>query len=665
MTFAKNLTVFHTIDYMHRFLSSFVFLFVLICQLAFFFSCKKDNNEKPSDSGTNFWGNSISLTISGKVEDAAGNALGGAVVKAGNLSVTTDNNGIFILKNAPGNSSLAFVQVEKAGYFPGSRSFLPTAGGGNLRIRLLSKTLTGTLSSSVGGTVNHSSGAQVMLESGSVTKNGAAYSGNVKVFIQSIDPTTSDFESRMPGNLIAMDGNAARGLRSFGMLAVELQDEAGQELQIASGKKAHIKFPIPAGLVAQATDSIDLWSYDEAKGYWKKEGRAGREGNFYHAMVGHFSFWNCDAPFPLIELKGRILFNEAPLANAIVTITSPGMGTRSTATNGEGRFGGFVPKDEVLSMQVSVQCGSGTTQVYNESRGPFSTHTQLQDEQIGIPNVTTISGKVSGCNNAAISGAYVVAGGQAYFTDASGNYTLSACGSNLILTAYGSNPWAQGSSQTVSLSGGNTTVNLEVCNSGGTGNTVTDIDGNVYNTVTIGTQVWMKENLKVSKYKNGDVIPTNLDSAAWYTTPSGAFAIYNNDAANNTIYGKLYNWYAVADPRGLCPTGWHVPSDAEWTTLENFLGGRSVAGGKMKAVSSLWQSPNTGATNESGFSGLPGGSRGYHGPYLNVGTYGLWWSSTEVSSANAWFRTLYYYSGISDRYYSGKQGGFSVRCLRD
>ncbi len=650
---------------MHRFLSSFIFLFVLICQLAFFFSCKKDNNEKPSDSGTNFWGNNISLTISGKVEDAAGNALGGAVVKAGNFSVTTDNNGIFILKNAPGNSSLAFVQVEKAGYFQGSRSFLPTAGGGNLRIRLLSKTLTGTLSSSVGGKVNHSSGAQVMLESGSVTKNGAAYSGNVKVFIQSIDPTTSDFESRMPGNLIAMDGNAARGLRSFGMLAVELQDEAGQELQIASGKKAHIKFPIPAGLAAQAADSIDLWSYDEAKGYWKKEGRAGREGNFYHAMVGHFSFWNCDVPYKFIELKGRILSGGQPLAGARIRISSESMGSRSDLSNAEGRFGGFVPSDEALTLTAEASCGGTFTQVYSQIIGPFTSNTNLSDISVTPTNETQISGKITGCNNAAISGAYVVAGGQAYFTDASGNYTLSACGSNLILTAYRSNPWAQGSSQTVSLSGGNTTVNLEVCNSGGTGNTVTDIDGNVYNTVTIGTQVWMKENLKVSKYKNGDVIPTNLDSAAWYTTPSGAFAIYNNDAANNTIYGKLYNWYAVADPRGLCPAGWHVPSDAEWTTLENFLGDRSVAGGKMKAVSSLWQSPNTGATNESGFSGLPGGLRLNFGAYNFIGYYGLWWSSTEYSSAYAWSRLLNYDGGYSDRNNLLKQNGFSVRCLRD
>jgi uncharacterized protein (TIGR02145 family) len=194
--------------------------------------------------------------------------------------------------------------------------------------------------------------------------------------------------------------------------------------------------------------------------------------------------------------------------------------------------------------------------------------------------------------------------------------------------------------------------------------TVTDIDGNVYKTVKIGTQVWMKENLKVSRYQNGDQIPTNLSDNEWEKTTSGAFAIYNNDAANNTTYGKLYNWYAVVDGRNVCPVGWHVPSDQEWTTLENYLGGEIVAGGKMKAKTG-WKPPNTGATNESGFSGLPGGGRNYDGTYDDIDFYGFWWSSTEYSTSNAWFRYLYYDNGSSIRNFNGKQNGFSVRCLRD
>jgi uncharacterized protein (TIGR02145 family) len=205
-----------------------------------------------------------------------------------------------------------------------------------------------------------------------------------------------------------------------------------------------------------------------------------------------------------------------------------------------------------------------------------------------------------------------------------------------------------------------------------------DVDGNVYTTVTIGTQVWMAENLKTTKYRNGNAIPTNLTDAAWGATTTGAYAIYNNDAANNTIYGKLYNWYAVADSRNLCPVGWHVPSDGEWKTLEislgmsttdaDLTGGRGTAqnvGGKLKSTSTLWTTPNTGATNESGFSALPGGYRSYSGSYFVSGGYGYWWSSTEYSSTNAWFRYLGYDYGSSNRSVNLKQVGFSVRCLRD
>jgi len=196
------------------------------------------------------------------------------------------------------------------------------------------------------------------------------------------------------------------------------------------------------------------------------------------------------------------------------------------------------------------------------------------------------------------------------------------------------------------------------------GNGATDIDGNTYTSIIINGQEWMQQNLAVTKYRNGDPIPTGLSNTTWQNTTSGAYAIYNNDAANNTLYGKLYNWYAVNDSRGLCPTGWHVPSDGEWTTLETNLGGSSVAGGKMKATSG-WNSPNTGATNESGFTALPGGYRGYDGTYGDVGSYGHWWSSTVDGLTSAWYRILHYNGSNVNRLLNDKQFGFSVRCVRD
>jgi uncharacterized protein (TIGR02145 family) len=174
----------------------------------------------------------------------------------------------------------------------------------------------------------------------------------------------------------------------------------------------------------------------------------------------------------------------------------------------------------------------------------------------------------------------------------------------------------------------------------------------------------MSKNLDVAFYRNGDPIPQVSDPTAWAALTTGAWCYYNNDPLQGNKYGKLYNWYAVNDSRGLAPQGWHIPSDAEWTTLTTTLGGSSVAGGKMKEPGTYWTAPNTGADNSSGFAGLPGGYRGTNGTFNDVGS-GYWWSSTENFTAYAWFRTLTYSNGNINRNFNFKQNGFSVRCLRD
>ena len=175
-----------------------------------------------------------------------------------------------------------------------------------------------------------------------------------------------------------------------------------------------------------------------------------------------------------------------------------------------------------------------------------------------------------------------------------------------------------------------------------------------------------KKNLDVTTYCNGDPIPQVTDPSAWAGLTTGAWCYYNNDPANGAIYGKLYNWYAVNDSRGLAPSGWHVPSDAEWTTLGTLLGGDAVAGGKMKTTGTTrWINPNTSATNESGYAGLPGGYRSFKGSFSSVGFSGYWWSATEFNSPNAWYRYLYNDYGYLFRSSASKLSGFSVRCLRD
>jgi len=198
-----------------------------------------------------------------------------------------------------------------------------------------------------------------------------------------------------------------------------------------------------------------------------------------------------------------------------------------------------------------------------------------------------------------------------------------------------------------------------------------DIDGNVYETVQIGEQLWMAENLKVTHYNNEDEIAYPSDED-WGSFNEGQYGVYDNDSSNAVIYGNLYNWYTVDDDRGVCPGGWHVPSDDEYTILTDYLGGESVAGGTLKDTGTiedgdgLWYSPNEGASNESGFTGLPAGYRYFNsGYYYSMGSSGYFWSSSEFNSSKSWFRALSYSSSNVHRDGTNKQRGLSIRCLQD
>ena len=247
--------------------------------------------------------------------------------------------------------------------------------------------------------------------------------------------------------------------------------------------------------------------------------------------------------------------------------------------------------------------------------------------------------------------------------------TLANGEGTLVYTISGT-PTSTGTANfTVAFGGGSCVISVTVEDAAQTTD-ITDAEGNTYKTVTIGTQTWMAENLKVSKYSDGTTIPNITDNTQWQNNTTGAWSYYNNDAANNAKYGKLYNWYAVSKisngNKNVCPTGWHVPTDAEWTVLIDYLGGEIIAGSKMKEVGTTsWNSPNTDATNTSLFSALPGGYRITNGNYTNVGYLGYWWSSTEGSTGNAWPRNLSYYSGNANRSFKSKSNGLSVRCLRD
>jgi uncharacterized protein (TIGR02145 family) len=275
----------------------------------------------------------------------------------------------------------------------------------------------------------------------------------------------------------------------------------------------------------------------------------------------------------------------------------------------------------------------------------------------------------------------VLANGEAVFANG-GQFSFSTCaGGSITLT--GIDPVGNVSSAAVTISLAGAAVNaggLVACaGSSGfytPGPGVTDQNGNTYATVVLGNgQEWTAENLRTTTYANGDPIPNVTDNTAWTQLTTGAWAHYENNSSYENPYGKLYNWYAVADPRNVCPTNWHVPTDAEWSALVNYLDPANgsngeyseTAGGKMKSTGTqYWQAPNLGATNESGFSGFGGSGRNdYDGSFGSLGYGGWWWSASESDAELASFRTLRYDSADILRGSNSERRGFSVRCLRD
>ena len=196
--------------------------------------------------------------------------------------------------------------------------------------------------------------------------------------------------------------------------------------------------------------------------------------------------------------------------------------------------------------------------------------------------------------------------------------------------------------------------------------TVTDVDGNVYKTVIIGTQTWLAENLRTTKYNDGIQIPLVADGASWAALTTPGYCWYDNNTANKSIYGGLYNWYVVNTGK-LCPAGWHVPTDPEFMVLVDFLGSHLMAGGKLKEKgTSHWLSPNTDATNESGFTALPGGARsGDNGYFAEIGTGAHFWTNSSFNEADAQYIGLSNTAGVVYRTNSNKGNAFSVRCLKD
>jgi uncharacterized protein (TIGR02145 family) len=615
----------------------------------------------------------MTVSIGGRVTYESGMAAQGATVRAGcgaGISTTTDNFGVFLLDGVAVQEGLAHVTVEKEGYFTASRSFVPGENAedaiSHTYITLLQKNIAGTVNGIAGGTVTLE-GMSITFPSGAFTQNGAPYTGEVAVSVNHIDPTSEDLHTQMPGMLMGVINDEPQLLLSYGMGGVELSSALGQEVQLAPGILATVRFPVMADQLADAPASIPLWWFDEDLGYWIREGEAVLVGNEYVGEVAHFTWWNCDVPGNFVGLTGVVFENAtgAILAGARIVAATQTMGSGITYTDTQGEFSGQVPVGQELTISVQLPCGANGSwiTVHEEVAGPYEEPSVIS-VSVTIPDAKLVLGTVVDCDGLPVDAGYVLVNGAPHFcVDAL--FEVFTCEESITLQGFDITTGNVSDYSTIQLENDTTDVGALVTCTPLFG-TVTDIEGNTYQTVIIGDQEWMAENLRTASYANNDPIPNVTLSSSWVELSTGAWSNYDNVAGNDLIYGKLYNWYAAADPRRVCPEGWHVPSDAEWTVLTDYLGGGLVAGGKMKAVSPLWWTPNVSANNESGFSGLPGGSRWGNGNfnYLSLGAY--WWSSSESPFAEStYMRALTVEGAGVERSWDNNRAGFALRCVRD
>jgi uncharacterized protein (TIGR02145 family) len=534
-----------------------------------------------------------------------------------------------------------------------------------VNIQLLPLTQSGSFNASIGGTIT-SGLLQLNFPANAIQLNGQPYSGTVRVFAQALDPSSQEMFDQMPGELLGGMNDSLRMLRSFGMASIELRDANMNELQLAEGSSTTLTFTIPDSLLADAPETIDWWSFDEGLGYWKLEGLAQKLGSQYIGSASHFTWWNCDVPENFNDLNGTInTVDGTPISDALVNVISPTMGFGYTYSNAEGVFSGRVPKNQQLTLNVFLLCDTINDWglVHNEIFESLL-------EPIGI-NLTAslngsfpITGTVVNCNGAPVESGYLMLGSQIYSAP-NGVFAVQTCSIGIyhLKGIDTSNPDSINTSNWYSIEVGPLGADAGelVCCSQEFG-TLSDVDGNVYPTVSIGNKWWMAENLKTAHFADGTEIPDLTVSPNYSQISTSAYYRYNS-AFNDTLYGKLYNWYTTVDSRKLCPTGWHVPTTTEWNSLVIILGGEYQAGGKMKALYG-WLPSNIIVTNESGFSGLPGGYLFNSALYLDIGYSGYWWSSTSVID-NAYNFKLTYSFNVTSMGTLYKYGGASVRCIND
>jgi hypothetical protein len=408
----------------------FIYLLIIVSILSCQKEVKTDNPGTGGSTGTVINPTPVQGSLTGKVIDNNDNAVAGATVKSGNNTATTDSRGLFRFNNIQLDKYSSLVTVEKSGYFKAYRVFSASANNTNfVKLKLLPKTLIGNIDAATGGSVTLTDNSKITLPAGAVVvrSTNQSYSGSVKIYAAIIDPTSTDIAQIVPGSFQGDDANNNRVLlRSFGMLAVELEGSSGEKLQIANGKTAKLRFNIPSSLRSSAPATIPLWSVDETTGLWKEEGNATKGTDYYEGDVSHFSFWNCDVSGQTIYLEMTITTSNEPLSHVLVKLIRSNGASSYGYTDSSGHVGGLVPKNETLTLEVLNTCNQP---VYSQSVGPFSSNTNLGTINVTIPPVNTlqITGSAVNCTNQPVTNGSVLVyfEGQLYTKPVSNTGTFS------------------------------------------------------------------------------------------------------------------------------------------------------------------------------------------------------------------------------------------------
>ena len=407
--------------------SLFISIFILSCQK----EVKTDNPVTGGGTGTVVNPTPVQGNVTGKVIDNNNNAVAGATVRAGSNTTATDSRGLFRFNNIQLDKFSAVITVEKAGFFKGYRVFSASANNTNfVKLRLVPKSLIGSIDAANGGSVTLPDNSKITLPaSGVVAKaTSQSYTGSVKVYAAVIDPTSADISQVVPGSFQGTDANNNRViLKSFGMLAVELEGNSAEQLQIAPGKTAKLRFTIPSSLRSTAPATIPLWSVDETTGLWKQEGSANKGTDYYEGDVSHFSFWNCDISSQTVFLEMTIVTAEGPLSHVQVKLTRPNGSSSYGYTDSSGHVGGQVPKNEALTLEVLNTCNQP---IYTQNVGPFSTTTNLGTITVTLSPVNTlqITGSAVNCSNQPVTSGNVLVYFEGHLYNrpiSNGNFSLT------------------------------------------------------------------------------------------------------------------------------------------------------------------------------------------------------------------------------------------------